>query len=69
MDFKKYIAEKTAPLCAMEESALYNLLEKPKDETMGDIAFPCFTLSKTLRKAPNMIASELKDKIGTGRRD
>ena len=66
MDFKKYIAEKTAPLCAMEESALYNLLEKPKDETMGDIAFPCFTLSKTLRKAPNMIASELKDKIGTG---
>ncbi len=65
MDFKKYIAEKTAPLCAMDESALYNLLEKPKDETMGDIAFPCFTLSKTLRKAPNMIASELKDKIGT----
>ena len=65
MDFKKYIAEKTSPLCAMEESALYNLLEKPKDETMGDIAFPCFTLSKTLRKAPNMIASELKDKIGT----
>lgn len=65
MDFKKYIAEKTAPLCAMEESALYNLLEKPKDETMGDIAFPCFTLSKTLKKAPNMIASELKDKIGT----
>lgn len=65
MDFKKYIAEKTAPLCAMEESALYNLLEKPKDETMGDIAFPCFTLSKTLRKAPNIIASELKDKIGT----
>ena len=65
MDFKKYIAEKTAPLCAMEESALYNLLEKPKDETMGDIAFPCFTLSKILRKAPNMIASELKDKIGT----
>lgn len=65
MDFKKYIAEKTAPLCAMEESALYNLLEKPKDETMGDIAFPCFTLSKTLGKAPNMIASELKDKIGT----
>lgn len=65
MDFKKYIAEKTAPLCAMEESAFYNLLEKPKDETMGDIAFPCFTLSKTLRKAPNMIASELKDKIGT----
>ena len=63
MDFKKYIAEKTAPLCSMEPDTLCPLLEKPKDETMGDIAFPCFTLSKTLRKAPNMIASELAEKI------
>lgn len=48
----------------MEQDMVYNLLEKPKDESMGDIAFPCFTLSKTMRKAPNMIASELAEKIG-----
>ncbi len=63
MDFKKYVAEKTAPLCSMDAAELYNLLEKPKDEAMGDLAFPCFALSKTMRKAPNMIAAELAEKI------
>lgn len=63
MDFKKYVAEKIAPLCAMESDALYNLLEKPKDESMGDLAFPCFALSKTMRKAPNMIAASLAEEI------
>lgn len=65
MDFKKYVAEKTAPLCSMDADELYYLLEKPKDETMGDLAFPCFTLSKTMRKAPNMIAAELAEKISS----
>ena len=30
---------------------------------MGDAAFPCFSLSKVLRKAPNMIAADLAEKI------
>ena len=30
---------------------------------MGDYAFPCFKLAKTLKKAPPMIAEELKNKI------
>ena len=30
---------------------------------MGDFAFPCFQLSKVMRKAPNMISEELKSKI------
>ncbi|URN95163.1 MAG: arginine--tRNA ligase [Candidatus Pristimantibacillus lignocellulolyticus] len=39
------------------------LLEKPKNSEMGDIAFPCFTLAKKLRKAPQQIASELAENI------
>ncbi|MCR8660101.1 arginine--tRNA ligase [Paenibacillus endoradicis] len=39
------------------------LLEKPKNSEMGDIAFPCFTLAKKLRKAPQRIASELAEKL------
>ena len=35
------------------------LLEYPPDKALGDIAFPCFRLSKQLRKAPNMIAADL----------
>ncbi len=38
-------------------------LETPPDHILGDFAFPCFTLSKLLKKAPNVIASELAAKI------
>ena len=30
---------------------------------MGDYAFPCFNLAKTLRKAPPIIANEIKEKL------
>ena len=43
-------------ICADE---LYDMLEYPPDSTMGDVAFPCFKLSRTLRCAPPMIASKL----------
>lgn len=39
------------------------LLEKPKQTELGDIAFPCFTLAKKMRKAPQQIASELSAKL------
>jgi len=38
-------------------------LEVPPDPIMGDFAFPCFSLAKTMKKAPNQIASELAYKI------
>jgi arginyl-tRNA synthetase len=37
--------------------------EAPKDPKHGDLAFPCFSLSKTLRLAPNQIATELSKMI------
>lgn len=39
------------------------LLEKPKQIELGDIAFPCFTLAKKLRKAPQQIALELSTQL------
>ena len=33
---------------------------------MGDLAFPCFTLAKQLRKSPDVIAKELASKIQPG---
>ncbi|WP_419962485.1 arginine--tRNA ligase [Psychrobacillus sp. BM2] len=39
------------------------LLEKPKQIELGDIAFPCFTLAKKLRKAPQQLAVELSKKL------
>ena len=39
------------------------ILEIPPQEDMGDFAFPCFQLSKIFRKAPNIIAQEVAEKI------
>jgi len=47
----------------LEEDEVIKLVEKPKYEEQGDIAFPCFMLAKMLRKNPSMIARELADKI------
>ncbi len=38
---------------------IFAMLEYPPDSSMGDIALPCFRLSKTLRKSPVQIAEML----------
>nr|WP_255472882.1 arginine--tRNA ligase [Planomicrobium sp. CPCC 101079] len=43
--------------------AVIDLIEKPKFKEQGDLAFPCFALAKTMRKAPQKIAQELAVKI------
>ncbi|CDQ20510.1 arginyl-tRNA synthetase [Halobacillus karajensis] len=40
-----------------------NVIEIPKQESHGDLAFPCFPLAKTLRKNPNLIAEEIAQQI------
>ena len=42
---------------------LANYIEIPPNKDMGDYAFPCFKLAKTLHKAPNIIAEEIKSQI------
>lgn len=39
-------------------------LETPRDAKLGDLAFPCFVLAKTLKKAPPAIAKELAERVG-----
>ncbi len=39
-------------------------LETPPDQKMGDLAFPCFHLAKSLKRNPAEIATELAAKIG-----
>ncbi|WP_312651144.1 arginine--tRNA ligase [Proteiniclasticum sp.] len=63
MDYKDLIAGKISSLLEIEKDEVSRLLEIPPKQEMGDYAFPCFQLAKTLRKAPNMIANELKDKL------
>ena len=45
----------------MEE--ILDMVEVPSDSKMGDYAFPCFRLAKTMRKAPPLIAKDIAEKI------
>jgi len=63
LDYKDLIAENISSVLSIEKSEVLRLLEIPPRQEMGDYAFPCFQLAKTLRKAPNFIAGELKDKL------
>ncbi len=42
---------------------IFAMLEYPPDRTMGDIALPCFRLSKSLRRSPIQIAEMLASAI------
>ena len=59
----------TAKINAISDSAdlsasdIMGMFEYPPDPKMGDLAFPCFKLAKVMRKAPNMIAEELKNEL------
>lgn len=50
----------------LEKEEIASALEIPKKADMGDFAFPCFKLAKIYRKAPNMIAADLTEKIIAG---
>lgn len=62
MDFKEQIALLISNVTDLEKDEILNLIEIPNSD-MGDFAFPCFKLAKTMKKAPNIIASELAEKI------
>ncbi|MFP5452748.1 arginine--tRNA ligase [Parvimonas sp. G1604] len=49
----------------LSKDEIKELIENPPNPEMGDYSFPCFKLSKELKKAPNIIAEELVDKINT----
>ena len=63
LNFKTKIAEAIAKVTNIKQEELETYIETPKDANNGDYAFPCFRLAKELRKAPQMIANEIKEKI------
>jgi arginyl-tRNA synthetase len=63
MDYKALVAQRIKEHVDLELDLIERLIELPPRPEMGDFAFPCFQLSKALRKAPVMIAQELQGKI------
>ena len=70
MDMKQMIAGRIADAaqacfenCGLGVADVTAMLETPPDKKLGDYALPCFRLSKTLRRAPQMIASALAERM------
>lgn len=63
IQFKQEIAEKISKVTGIEKVEIEGYIEIPKDDNNGDYAFPCFRLAKTMKKAPQAIAEEIKEKI------
>ena len=61
IDFKNEIANELKKVTSIE--GIEDFIEIPSNKEMGDYSLPCFKLAKTLKKAPQMIANELKEKI------
>lgn len=63
-DFKEIIAKKLENEdINLSYEEIYNLIEIPPQDDMGDYSFPCFTLAKVLRKSPVQIASDLAENL------
>ena len=65
-NIKEEIASKIAEKLGKNQNDILENIEIPKDSSMGDFAYPCFKLSKELRKPPVMIAEELKENVEFG---
>ena len=65
INFKQEIAKIISNITNIRVDEIEGYLEIPPDDNMGDYAFPCFRLAKELKKAPPVIAMELKEQIDT----
>lgn len=63
IDFKKRISNYIGNTINLDSNLIEEFIEIPKDGANGDYAFPCFKLAKELKKAPLVIANEIKENI------
>ncbi|MFS0783641.1 arginine--tRNA ligase [Bacillus sp. 1P06AnD] len=47
----------------LELEKITSLIEKPKYSTQGDLSFPCFSLAKIRKAAPQKIAQDISEKL------
>ncbi|MBL7661784.1 arginine--tRNA ligase [bacterium] len=60
---KQLLASSLASSGQIDQPTAYRLLEKPKQDSHGDLAFPCFEIAKRLKKNPKDLAIELASNL------
>ena len=63
IDFKSEIATQISKITDINKIEIEQYIEIPPNKELGDYAFPCFKLAKTLKKAPQIIANEIMNKL------
>ncbi len=61
--YKEAVAQCLAAPLGESVETVMSMLRLPPEPEMGDYAFPCFTLAKTWKQAPQQIASRLAEDI------
>ena len=61
LDFKNIIANKLKEVTKIDTIEEY--IEIHANSEMGDYSLPCFKLAKEMKKAPQIIANEIKEKL------
>ena len=61
LDFKNIIAEEVKKVTNIDN--IYEYIEVPANREMGDYSLPCFKLARELKKAPQMIANDIKEQL------
>ena len=60
-------AREIAKILPLSCAEIYEKLEQPPDSMMGDVAFPCFTLAREMKKAPAILAAEMRSQLTEAR--
>ena len=63
MDFKDKIVDLIAAQVDLPKNKISSLIERPKNEKMGDYAFPTFALAKVMHQNPATIAQDIANNI------
>jgi arginyl-tRNA synthetase len=60
---KEAIAKVLVKKIDLKKEEILSLIEIPPEMQLGDFAFPCFVLAKSMKKAPGEIAKALSEKL------
>ncbi|MBQ9267596.1 MAG: arginine--tRNA ligase [Clostridia bacterium] len=63
LNYKQELAKKISEITNIDTSELISYIEIPPNPSLGDYSFPCFRLAKEMKKAPPVIANEIKEQM------
>ena len=63
MNYAQSLANLLAAYTDLSAEELSQAIETPPEQSLGDMAFPCFRLAKAMKKAPPLIAHEIADRL------